>query len=128
MDTNSSKLTITYQPVGTLKHNSHNSRTHSKRQIRQIADSIKAFGFTNPILVDDANTIIAGHGRVSAAKLLGVPEVPTIRREDLSPDQIRAYGNQIGKFIALDDACTTGLLNDSEFVFVIDRSENVITD
>jgi len=86
-----SKLTVTYQTVGTLQHNSCNARTHSKRQIRQIADSIKAFGFNNPVLLDELNTIIAGHGRVSAAKLLGLTEVPTIRLGDLSPDQVRAY-------------------------------------
>jgi DNA modification methylase len=84
-------LELTYQPVGALKANPHNSRTHSKRQVRQIADSMKAFGFTNPILLDERNTIIAGHGRVSAAKLLGITEVPTIRLVDLSADEIRAY-------------------------------------
>jgi DNA modification methylase len=91
VDITCAKLEITYRPVGTLKHNPHNSRTHSKRQIRQIAESIKSFGFTNPVLLDEANTIIAGHGRVLAAKLLGIAEVPTIRLGDLSPDQIRAY-------------------------------------
>jgi DNA modification methylase len=85
------QLAVTYQPVGALKANPHNSRTHTKRQIRQIADSMKAFGFTNPILLDERNTIIAGHGRVSAAKLLGMTEVPTIRLVDLSADEIRAY-------------------------------------
>jgi ParB-like chromosome segregation protein Spo0J len=59
-------LELTYQPVGALKANSHNSRTHSKPQIRQIADSVKAFGFTNPVLLDEGNTIVAGHGRVSS--------------------------------------------------------------
>ncbi|MGB0125750.1 MAG: DNA methyltransferase [Silvibacterium sp.] len=91
MNINGSKLTIAYQSVGTLKLNPRNSRTHTKRQIRQIADSIQAFGFNNPVLLDEANTIIAGHGRLSAAKLLGIAEVPTIRLGDLSPDQIRAY-------------------------------------
>lgn len=86
-----SRLTVTYQPLGSLQHNPRNARTHSKRQIRQIADSIKAFGFNNPVLLDEANTIVAGHGRVSAAKLLGLTEVPTIRLGDLSPDQVRAY-------------------------------------
>src|SRR6202023_3600772 len=52
---------------------------------------MKAFGFTNPILLDESNTIMAGHGRVSAAKLLGFAQVPTIRLENLSPEQIRAY-------------------------------------
>ena len=56
-----------------------------------IAESIKAFGFTNPILTDENNTIVAGHGRLSAAHLLGIDRVPTIRLEKLSEDQIRAY-------------------------------------
>jgi DNA modification methylase len=85
------ELSIRYQPIRNLKHNPRNSRTHSPRQIRQIADSIRAFGFNNPVLVDKDNTIIAGHGRVAAAKLLGMTEVPTIRLDSLSTDQIRAY-------------------------------------
>lgn len=68
-----------------------NARTHSKRQIRQIADSIRAFGFTNPVLVDRSGTIVAGHGRVEAAKLLGMKKGPTICLENLNEDQIRAY-------------------------------------
>lgn len=59
-----SELTVNYQPVGVLEAYSSNARTHSKHQIRQIAESIRAFGFTNPILIDRNNTIIAGHGRV----------------------------------------------------------------
>ena len=84
-------LSIIYRAVGDLKPNPHNARTHSKHQIRQIAASIKAFGFTNPVLIDGNNTIIAGDGRVAAAKLLRLSLVPTIRLENLSPDQIRAY-------------------------------------
>jgi hypothetical protein len=90
-NTDAAALQITYQPVGELKDYSHNARTHSKPQIRKIAESIKAFGFTNPVLLDNQNTIIAGHGRVAAAKLLGISLVPSIRLESLSPDQIRAY-------------------------------------
>jgi hypothetical protein len=86
-----SRLQVVYQKTELLKPNANNARTHSTRQIRQIADSMKAFGFTNPVLLDEANTIIAGHGRVSAAKLLGIAEVPTIQLKDLSTDAIRAY-------------------------------------
>ena len=86
-----SQLTITYQPVDALNAHSKNARTHSKDQIRKIARSIGTFGFTNPVLVDVNRTIIAGHGRVAAAKLLGIDQVPTIRLEGLSRDQIRAY-------------------------------------
>jgi DNA modification methylase len=86
-----SKLAVEYQPVGNLAAFSSNARSHSKHQIRQIAASIKQFGFTNPVLIDNTNTIIAGHGRVAAAKLLGMEQVPTIRLESLTDDQIRAY-------------------------------------
>jgi DNA modification methylase len=86
-----SGLAVTYQRVERLAAHSHNARTHSKHQIRQIAASIKAFGFTTPVLIDCKNTIVAGHGRVEAAKLLGMEEVPTIRLDNLTEDQIRAY-------------------------------------
>ena len=78
-------------PVSDLKPRSSNPRTHAKKQIRQIADSIERFGFNNPILVDQDNTIIAGQGRVEAARLLGIEAVPTIRLEDLTENEIRAY-------------------------------------
>lgn len=84
-------LVIRYQSVSTLQPNPHNARTHSKRQVRQIADSIRVFGFTNPILTDRNHQVVAGHGRLAAAKLLGINEVPTIMLEDLSEEQIRAY-------------------------------------
>jgi DNA modification methylase len=92
MDTDkAAALEVEYQLITTLKPYPRNARTHSKQQIRKIADSIKAFGFTNPVLTDRSHTIMAGHGRVEAAKLLGMTRVPTIRLENLSPDQIRAY-------------------------------------
>lgn len=68
-----------------------NARTHSRKQLRQIAESIRTFGFTNPVLVDRENTILAGHGRVEAAKLIGMAEVPCVRLEHMTPDQKRAY-------------------------------------
>lgn len=77
--------------IDALLPNPCNARTHSRHQLRQIAASIKAFGFTNPVLIDDGNTIVAGHGRVEAAKLLGIDRVPTVRLEGLTQDQIRAY-------------------------------------
>jgi len=88
---NLSGLAICYEPVATLVPYSRNARTHSPQQIRKIAESIKNFGFTTPVLIDRTNTIIAGHGRVAAAKLLGMDHVPTIRLEKLSQEQIRAY-------------------------------------
>jgi hypothetical protein len=68
-----------------------NARTHSEEQIEKIANSIKEFGFLNPVLIDGNNMIIAGHGRVLAAKKLKLKEVPYLRVEDLTPTQVRAY-------------------------------------
>lgn len=68
-----------------------NSRTHSSDQVAQIAASIKEFGFTNPILIDDDNSIIAGHGRVMAARRLHLKDVPCIRLSHLNESQKRAY-------------------------------------
>ena len=84
-------LKVDYKSSSALKPYAHNPRTHSKKQIRQIANSIKEFGFTNPILVDGEMGVIAGHGRLEAAKQLGVDQVPTIKLEDMSDDQKRAY-------------------------------------
>lgn len=78
-------------PVRALKPYARNARTHSKRQIEQIARSIERFGFTNPVLVGDDLTIIAGHGRVEAAKLLGIDEVPIIKLSHLNEAERRAY-------------------------------------
>ena len=77
--------------VSALRAYARNARTHSKRQIRQIANSIRRFGFCNPVLVDDDMQIIAGHGRVEAAKLLGMNEVPIVRLSHLSEADKRAY-------------------------------------
>jgi len=68
-----------------------NSRTHSDAQVQQIADSIKEFGFTNPILIDETNGIIAGHGRLQAAQLLQILEIPCIRLLHLTDNQKKAY-------------------------------------
>lgn len=85
------KLAVEYRSVDSLHRYPRNARTHTKHQVRQISASLKAFGFTNPILVDRTGMIIAGHGRLEAAKLLGMMTVPTILLESLTPDQIRAY-------------------------------------
>jgi ParB-like chromosome segregation protein Spo0J len=84
------ELSLTTTAVAQLISAPSNARTHSKHQIRQIARSIETFGFTNPVLVDRTNTIIAGHGRLEAAKLLGMSNVPTIRLDHLTEAQTRA--------------------------------------
>lgn len=85
------ELQIKYLSLGVLAPYAKNARTHSKKQIKQIAESITQFGFTNPILIDRENTILAGHGRVAAAKLLELTEVPCVRLEHMTKAQKRAY-------------------------------------
>jgi DNA modification methylase len=78
-------------PVARLKPYAGNARTHSRKQVRQIADSISRFGFTNPVLIGDDHEIIAGHGRVMAAKELGLTAVPTVKLSHLNAEERRAY-------------------------------------
>lgn len=85
-----SKLKVQYIAVDELLAYERNTRTHSKEQVAQIAASIREFGFTNPVLVDAGNVLIAGHGRVAAAKELGMAEVPCIRLGDLTEAQANA--------------------------------------
>lgn len=85
------KLAIKYKPIGDLIPYARNSRTHSEAQVAQIAASIKEFGWTNPVLLDGENGIIAGHGRVMAAQKLGEKQVPTIELSHLDEHQKRAY-------------------------------------
>lgn len=85
------KPTIENVPIGKLKAYDSNARTHSPEQVAQIAASMVEFGFTNPVLIDKRGTIVAGHGRVEAARSLGLEEVPCIRLEHLTEDQVRAY-------------------------------------
>ena len=77
--------------IAALRPYSRNARTHSRKQVKQIAASIERFGFTNPVLVSDAGEIVAGHGRVEAAKLLGMKTVPTLALSHLSEAERRAY-------------------------------------
>src|SRR5882762_5946368 len=88
---NHRRLSVVYQDVDALKPRTTNPRAHSKKQIAQIANAIRRFGFTNPVLVDDANGIVAGHGRVEGAKAVGLDQVPTVRLSDMSEAEIRAY-------------------------------------
>src|SRR5258707_771856 len=85
-----SRLVVTYRAVGDLIPDPRNARTHPKRQIDQLKSSIEAFGFTNPILADPEGHIIAGHGRLQAARAMGFTEVPTIILSGLSEVQKRA--------------------------------------
>ena len=91
---------IGWSAINELTPSGRNARTHSRKQVRQIADSIKAFDFVVPILIDDDGVIIAGHGRYAAAKLLGLKRVPTIKVRGLSEAKRRALAladNKIGE-------------------------------
>ncbi len=82
---------IELKSVAALRPYAGNARRHSKRQIKQIADSITRFGFTNPVLISDDDEIVAGHGRVLAAKQLGIDAVPILKLSHLSAAERRAY-------------------------------------
>jgi DNA modification methylase len=85
------RLKVALLTTSALKPYSRNPRTHSPKQIQQIAESIHKFGFTNPILIDAGCAVIAGHGRLEAAKLLGIKRVPTIRLNHMTEAEKRAY-------------------------------------
>ena len=108
-------MKITQKKVNSLIPYVKNSRTHSDAQVAQIAASIKEFGWTNPILVDGDNGIIAGHGRLMAARKLGYKEVPTIELTDLTETQKRAYiiaDNRLALNAGWDNEMLTIELND----------------
>jgi ParB-like chromosome segregation protein Spo0J len=99
-------LKVIVRALSELKPYPGNARKHSSKHIKQIAQSIETFGWTLPILVDDSGMIIAGHGRLEAAKLLGLSEVPTIALSDLTEAQVQAYGiadNRLAELVEWDD-------------------------
>ena len=83
-------LKVQYLAIGAIKPDPRNARTHSKKQVEQIAASMGAFGFTNPLLVDEKGVLIAGHGRLAGAKKLGLSQVPAIELKGLSDPEKRA--------------------------------------
>jgi DNA modification methylase len=106
---------IVCQPIKLLKPDPGNPRRHSKKQIRQIADSIKAFGFNVPVLIDRDNSVICGHGRLAACYELGWTEVPTLRLDHLTPAQARAFmiaDNRLTEIAVWDDRLLAQQLKD----------------
>lgn len=100
-------MKIEYKPIADLIPYARNSRTHSDSQVAQIAASIREFGWTNPVLLDGENGIIAGHGRVLAAQKLGETQVPTIELSHMDDNQKRAYiiaDNKLALNAGWDDA------------------------
>lgn len=86
-----SELNIVYKPIKELKPYKKNAKKHSKEQVEQIANSIKEFGFTQPVIIDKHNSVVAGHGRILGAKKAGLKQVPTVCLEELTEEQIKAY-------------------------------------
>ena len=107
------ELKIEYLPLAEIRPDPSNPRLHGKRHVRQIANSIDAFGFNAPILVDDDKQIVGGHGRHAAARLLNLPTVPTICLGHLSPQQRRAYmvaDNRLGDLSKWDTQALAGIM------------------
>lgn len=110
-------IQVEQTPVDALIPFARNARTHSDEQVKQIAASIREFGFNNPILIRDDLTVIAGHGRLAAAKVLGLKEVPTISLSHLTPLQVRAYvlaDNKLAMNAGWDDEMLALELKDIE--------------
>ena len=85
------QLNIKYKPIKELKPYKKNAKKHNKEQVEQIANSIKEFGFTQPVIIDKNNEVVAGHGRILGAKKAGLKQVPTVCLDDLTEEQIKAY-------------------------------------
>lgn len=85
------KLNIIYKDIKQLKPYKNNAKKHTKEQVERIANSIEQFGFTQPVVVDKNNCVVAGHGRVLGAKKAKLKQVPTVTLEDLTEEQIKAY-------------------------------------
>lgn len=82
---------IVMRNIKDLKPYKKNAKKHPKEQVERIANSIKEFGFTQPVLIDKNNCVVAGHGRILGAKAAGLKEVPTLCLDDLTEEQIKAY-------------------------------------
>jgi len=122
--------TMQWIVVDAIKPNPQNPRTHSKKQIRQIADSITAFGFVVPIVIDDGGTVIAGHGRYRAALLLGLQQVPVIRVEGLSDAKRRALAladNKIAQNAGWDRKLLASELPELADILVVEGLDISIT-
>lgn len=85
------ELNIKYMNIRDLKPYKKNAKKHNKEQVEQIANSIKEFGFTQPVIIDKNNEVVAGHGRILGAKKAGLKQVPTVCLEELTEEQIKAY-------------------------------------
>jgi ParB-like chromosome segregation protein Spo0J len=109
------ELRIEHVSIERLKLDARNPRVHSDRQVKQIAGSIEAFGFNVPVLADQDGNLLAGHGRVHAARRLGLCEIPVIRLEHLTPEQARAFSiadNRLSETSSWDDRLLAEVFRD----------------
>lgn len=86
-----SDLNIVYKDIKDLKPYKKNAKKHPKEQVERIAESIKEFGFTQPVIIDKDNSVVAGHGRILGARKVGLKKVPTVCLDELTEEQIKAY-------------------------------------
>lgn len=111
------ELNIVYRNIKELKPYKKNAKKHPKEQVERIANSIKEFGFTQPVIIDSNNCVVAGHGRILGAKKAGLTQVPTVMLEDLTEEQIKAYRLVDNK------------LNESEWDFgLLDEELGILSD
>ena len=126
------KLNIVYKQIKELKPYKKNAKKHNKEQVEQIANSIKEFGFTQPVIIDKNNEVVAGHGRILGARKAGLKEVPTVCLEDLTEEQIKAYrlvDNKLNESEWDNDLLKQSLeeieeMNMEVFGFTIDKLED----
>lgn len=130
------KLNIVYKQIKELKPYKKNAKKHNKEQVEQIANSIKEFGFTQPVIIDKNNEVVAGHGRILGAKKAGLKQVPTVCLEDLTEEQIKAYrlvDNKLNESEWDNDLLKQSLeeieeMNMEVFGFTIDKLEDESVD
>jgi hypothetical protein len=121
------RLSVLYRDISSLKPDPANPRRHSKKQIRQIANSIATFGFNVPILIDRNAKVIAGHGRLLACRELGWCEVPTLCLDHLTPDQARAFtiaDNRLSELAEWDDRLLAEQLKDLSLLGLVSVSRS----
>lgn len=130
------KLNIVYKQIKELKPYKKNAKKHNKEQVEQIANSIKEFGFTQPVIIDKNNCVVAGHGRILGARKAGLKQVPTVCLEDLTEEQIKAYrivDNKLNESEWDNDLLKQSLeeieeMNMEVFGFTIDKLEDESVD
>lgn len=130
------EMNVIYKNIKELKPYKKNAKKHPKEQVEQIANSIKEFGFTQPVIIDKNNCVVAGHGRILGARKAGLKKVPTVCLEELTEEQIKAYrlvDNKLNESEWDSDLLKQSLeeiaeMNMDVFGFTIDKLEDEVVD